>query len=664
MSAVAHGPVDLLLSKLARVKPTGTGYTAQCPGHEDRENSLSINVGDDGKVLLKCHAGCETEHVLDAIGLQFRDLFSPTATPTPIRTKGVSAPFVEFVYREADGDRNKMVRKFPDKTFLQFRPGPNSNWLSGLTGVVPVPYRLPELLADPDALVFACEGEKDVDNVAALGLVATTTGGASSSPEPLVAYLTGRDVVVLPDNDEPGEKYADRVLQAVGPVAKSIQVVRLPDLGPHGDVSDYLAAGHTRDDLAALIADDPPPFVPGSRPLGESGVGNKPSSGRYRSFGLDELDDAALPELSYVIDRLIPVGALTVLAGREKEGKSLLALDLCFAVAGGDEWAGRATLAGTVLYLPAEDSARTVRDRLRLRSGGVMDRSRPLRVIPLSGVALADDHNPSGLDLNRPDQIADLRDQIREMHPVLLVLDCLRELHSAKENDSDEMSATMRPLRQLAHDEHVAIVVIHHAAKGPDGGIRGSTAIAAASDVIATWTTARDDVVADGPIRGTLALRGRDVHRTSLRLEMAPDLRFHPFDLPAGAGAPNARGRVLTLLGDGQARTAEEIATAISVPLKTIQNQMSGLLRERPVCIRETGGEGHRNDPRRFRLVTPFIPDDHTGRGSGTGNKPPFPVQEQSGIDWEESREESGDVPLDGFPGYDGPELDADRWTR
>ena len=68
--------IDNLVSRLDGVKETGHGkYIACCPAHEDRSPSLAIKEGDDGRVLLHCFAGCETEDVLTAIGLTFCDLY-------------------------------------------------------------------------------------------------------------------------------------------------------------------------------------------------------------------------------------------------------------------------------------------------------------------------------------------------------------------------------------------------------------------------------------------------------------------------------------------------------------------------------------------------------------------------------------------------------------
>ena len=68
--------IETLISRLDRVKETGNGkYLACCPAHDDKSPSLSIRGTDDGRVLLHCFAGCDVESILDALGLEFSDLY-------------------------------------------------------------------------------------------------------------------------------------------------------------------------------------------------------------------------------------------------------------------------------------------------------------------------------------------------------------------------------------------------------------------------------------------------------------------------------------------------------------------------------------------------------------------------------------------------------------
>lgn len=219
-----------VLSHFEGVRRTGDGKAeAKCKAHGDAKASLTISRGTDARTLIYCHAGCTTAAVLDAVGLTERDLFcdeqpAPKAKPRIVAT---------YSYRDATGAERYQITRRDPKDFRPRRPGSNGQWIWNLQGVERIPYRLPELLAAPmDTTVFIVEGEKDADALAALGMVATTNPGGCGSTklwntpafrDPFV----GRDVVILPDADAPGEKHAQSVAKALAGVARSVKVVRL-----------------------------------------------------------------------------------------------------------------------------------------------------------------------------------------------------------------------------------------------------------------------------------------------------------------------------------------------------------------------------------------------------------------------------------------------------
>src|SRR6185437_9090759 len=138
-------------------------------------------------------------------------------------------------------------------------------WRWNLDGVERVLYRLGEVRAAARAgrVVVVAEGEKDADALVEMGLVATTNpGGAGKWLDQYREALTGAHVVILPDNDEVGQAHAEAVLRSVFPVAKSTRLVRLPDLPPKGDVSDWLAAGGDRATLERIIEATAPSTEP------------------------------------------------------------------------------------------------------------------------------------------------------------------------------------------------------------------------------------------------------------------------------------------------------------------------------------------------------------------------------------------------------------------
>lgn len=77
-----------LLDRLEYVRGNGRDrWVARCPAHDDRDPSLSIAETTDGRVLIHCHAGCGAIAVLDAVGLNWGDLFSPNDNYRPLFKK-------------------------------------------------------------------------------------------------------------------------------------------------------------------------------------------------------------------------------------------------------------------------------------------------------------------------------------------------------------------------------------------------------------------------------------------------------------------------------------------------------------------------------------------------------------------------------------------------
>ena len=69
-------PLDTFLDAVAyRTRKVGSQYLLRCPVHDDRRPSLAVRERDDGALLVRCYAGCETRDILEALGLDFSDLF-------------------------------------------------------------------------------------------------------------------------------------------------------------------------------------------------------------------------------------------------------------------------------------------------------------------------------------------------------------------------------------------------------------------------------------------------------------------------------------------------------------------------------------------------------------------------------------------------------------
>ena len=194
-------------------KRSGKNFSALCPNHDDKQASLSISQGDKGVVVF-CHVcGKEaTEAILALVHLKLSDLFDQDI---PITSK--LGPIVAD-YRYVDLNKQTVMRvtRHDPKTFRQWRPDGGGGWLPGVEGVEKVLYRLPELQGNEVA--FIVEGEKDVDSLSDIGVMATcNVGGASVWSDNYVKQLKSiniKRVVVLPDNDAPGQKHAVEVAKS------------------------------------------------------------------------------------------------------------------------------------------------------------------------------------------------------------------------------------------------------------------------------------------------------------------------------------------------------------------------------------------------------------------------------------------------------------------
>ena len=281
-------PTERILSALADrncdPKRNGTGWSARCPAHEDRRPSLSVTEGDDGRALVRCHAGCTVDAICEAIGLRLADLMitdsstvSTSTQPRESRKKrqyrrrrqpktyetasdaiaaldGIMAKdkgrrVDQWTYHNAHGDPVAVVCRYdlptPDgeKQEKTFRPVARSGagWtIEGMPEPRPL-YCLPEL-ANANR-VYITEGEKAADAARAIGLTATTSAHGSQSPDKTDwSPLAGKECVILPDHDDSGGKYDNSVAAILAKLTPTtvVKVVELPGLPEHGDIVEWI----------------------------------------------------------------------------------------------------------------------------------------------------------------------------------------------------------------------------------------------------------------------------------------------------------------------------------------------------------------------------------------------------------------------------------------
>ncbi len=232
------------------------GWQTHCPAHTDSHPSMSLREGDDGKVLFHCHAGCEQEDVSQA--LKDRDLWQSRAntqgaySSRPPRSELVEA----YSYLDEKGKLLFQSCRYFPKTFRLRKPYGQGGWEYSIKGVELIPYNLPEVIKAE--VVFIVEGEKDCINLKNQGVIASCNPmGALKWRKEYNRYFKGKQVIILPDNDDPGRKHADSVARHLHGTAALVKIIELPGLPEKGDISDWLAAGGTVEELQQLAENTP-----------------------------------------------------------------------------------------------------------------------------------------------------------------------------------------------------------------------------------------------------------------------------------------------------------------------------------------------------------------------------------------------------------------------
>ena len=338
--------VTKLLAKFATVKKTSSGWSARCPAHEDGQASLSIAEGRDGRVLLKCHAGCDHKKIVSALGVEERDLFDADATPATATKKSTPSKPTSKAFTTADAAQKAYERTlgkpthswtYRDRETLDEvgrvlrwdRPDgkkdirPLSRHADGWRlehMAEPRPLYGVEFLEDADR-VYVVEGEKCCDalfNEGGLGLASTTSsGGSNAASKSDWSPLAGREVVILPDADDAGRQYAATVaaiLHELDPPA-TVRVVELDGLDEGGDVADLYEACRSDDELKALrekierLADETEPLQPEASttpatPTKKAKTASSPIEA-YRPYPVDALPE---PLAAFVAEAAAAIG--------------------------------------------------------------------------------------------------------------------------------------------------------------------------------------------------------------------------------------------------------------------------------------------------------------------------------------------------------------------
>jgi len=315
--------VEYLQRQGCEMVKAGREYKTRCWMHNDTKPSMRIDphknkyycdpCGKGGTVIeaMKHFEGLENGDLLKKYGDQVYSKPTPKVAPKPTGKPKIAG---QYVYHNEIGEEVFRVIRLEPKDFRQghYESG---KWQYNMNGVRRVIYNLPSVLKTER--VWIVEGEADADALfESDNIIATCNpGGAGKWLDAYSEWFKDKEVIISPDNDEPGKNHADKVRESLSPYAKWIKQIKIP--APYKDIRDYIEGGG---DINNLI-DDAPELYKGihlpiySAEEVEARYRQQAKRGEDGMFSLGEW----IPDMRKI--ELFP-GDLAILIGATGSGKS------------------------------------------------------------------------------------------------------------------------------------------------------------------------------------------------------------------------------------------------------------------------------------------------------------------------------------------------------
>lgn len=372
----------------------------------------------------------------------------------------LGAPVESYPYYDRAGNILVVVRRYepggtdergkPNKTFRASPDFPNPRPL----------YRVPQIIQATH--VVLCEGERKADQLAAVGIEATTAMGGANTKIEMVDWtpLAGKTVTLWPDNDQAGHEYMRRVAPVLAGLGCKVSTVTPPaDKPAKWDAYDCVMEGG---DAGAIIAQAAP-----------INLAELPApSTRFRFLDIDDIESLSPPD--WLIDNVITTNGFSVLWGKSGDMKSFVALDMALCVASGLDWHGIKCKPGLAIYVAAEGAYGLTRRAVgwrRIRAAGIKPH---FKIVP---------HNIALVS-------ADLEQLVQQIlalpeRPVFIVIDTLaRTFGAGDENKQADMNAYVSAADRLREATGAHVMVVHHTGVHADKRERGSNVLRGAADTM------------------------------------------------------------------------------------------------------------------------------------------------------------------------------------
>jgi hypothetical protein len=505
---------DLSLKEAARrLNGEISGDQILCPGpdHSPKDRSLSVKLTSavKGGFVAYSHSGDDPmvcrDYVAEKLGLpKFQpqpngnrfslDVMVRAAMSAAVSRKPRAKPTAIYHYTDRDGTLIYDVLRFDNPKGFAHRLA-DGTFKGSERRVL---YRWPELLKYPSATIFCCEGEKDADRVASLDLCATTVASGKWTDD-CVTTLAGRNCCILEDNDDTGREKALDAAKLLHPVANSVKIIRLPGLGEGGDVSDWLDAGHRKQELEDVCYSTPdwelesapsssplrpesPPTPEVSSPSKSDGKPKQPTILNYRRHR-----DANISAPKYLVKNMLPETGVGLLAGQSGTYKSFVGIELAGAIGTGQPFAGHAIKRqGAALIFASEGAG-----ELPIRLDAVSGAEHGGQVLPVyycdAAVRLLDKNSVASVIATAKSVGEDAQRDHRLPLALILfdtIIGAAAFAKSGDENDAAVGQKLMAALAEISRATNTFVLGTDHFGKAVETGTRGTSAKEAAADVV------------------------------------------------------------------------------------------------------------------------------------------------------------------------------------
>jgi hypothetical protein len=446
----------------------GQEFQALCPFHEDTKPSFNFN-NETGAYF--CH-GCNKK----GAGFHFyaRTHGLDDRRDFPKILKGIASDFgipweeqlrklvKVYDYVDAEGKLVHQTLRYEPKDFKQRRPSEKGNWVWNLKDIQPVLYRLPEVLKAQEVIVV--EGEKDCDNLAAIGFVATTCAmGAKKWRDHYNESLKGKDIILCPDNDNEGREHMTQVAISLNGNSKSLKWLTIPGLKSKGDVSDFIATFTDPQDAGerlAVMIQNAEPYEP-----------PKKSSLENIIMTAQEFHALNLPERVTYLYPWLKEDSISLVSGWRGVGKTWFSWGIADAITRGQPFGPwKCEKPVPALILDGEMPTTDLQERIKVLG---LDSDRPCPLYVYSD-AFANQHGLPRAHLANESWRERVKSILLARHIKFWIVDNLASLAGGLDENSkkdwDPVNSWLLELRFGG----IASLLLHHTNK--EGGQRGTSA--------------------------------------------------------------------------------------------------------------------------------------------------------------------------------------------